>query len=66
MNLLQFGNRLIDTSDVVCAAREDETTKILLRGGHTVELDGEVGDVVWSRLSGRLIDQLRHAEAGGQ
>jgi hypothetical protein len=66
MNLLQFGNRLIDTSDVVFAAREDETTKILLRGGHTVELDGEVGDVVWSRLSGRLIGQLRPAEAGGQ
>jgi len=66
MNLLQFGNRLIDTSDVVFAAREDETTKLLLRGGHTVELDGEVGNVIWSRLSGRLIDQMRPAEAGKQ
>lgn len=58
MNLLQFGNRLLDTSDIVFAARDDDKTKLFLRGGHSVELEGEVGNVVWSRLAGRLIDQL--------
>jgi hypothetical protein len=66
MNLLQFGNRLIDPSDVVFAAREDDITKLLLRGGHTVELDGEVGSGIWTRLSGRLIDQMQPAEARTQ
>ncbi|MGD9627961.1 MAG: hypothetical protein AB7V18_01810 [Pyrinomonadaceae bacterium] len=58
MNLLQFGNRLLDTSDIVFAEREDEKTRLLLRGGHSVVLEGEVGNVVWSRLAGRLIDQV--------
>lgn len=62
MNLLQFGNRLLDTSDVVFAVREEEATKILLRGGHEVTLDGEVGNVVWSRLSQRLLDQMPQAD----
>lgn len=62
MNLLRFGNRLLDTSDVVYAVREDDATKIMLRGGHEVTLDGEVGNVVWSRLSGRLLDQMPPAE----
>ena len=62
MNLLQFGNRLIDMADVVFAAREEETTRLLLRGGHEVELHDEIGRVVWSRLAGRLIDQLPEAE----
>ena len=57
MNLLQFGNRLLDTSDVVFAVREEETTRLLLRGGHEVKLDGEVGNVVWSRLTQRVPDQ---------
>ena len=65
MNLLQFGNRLLDTSDVVFAEREDDVTKILLRGGHEVKLDGEVGNVVWSRLSGRLLDQMPQPEPAG-
>ena len=65
MNLLQFGNRLLDTSDVVFAEREDDVTNILLRGGHEVKLDGEVGNVVWSRLSGRLLDQMPQAEPAG-
>jgi hypothetical protein len=65
MNLLQFGNRLLDTSDVVFAEREDDVTKVLLRGGHEVKLDGEVGNVVWSRLSGRLLDQMPQAEPAG-
>ena len=58
MNLLQFGNRLLDTSDVVFAVREDDVTKLLLRGGHDVVLDGDVGAVVWARLSNPLIDQM--------
>jgi hypothetical protein len=58
MNLLQFGNRLLDTSDVVFAERVEDATKLLLRGGHEVTLDGEVGNVVWSRLSSRLLDQM--------
>ena len=62
MNLVQFGNRLLDTADVVFAEREEEVTKILLRGGHEVKLEGEVGNVVWSRLSGRLLDQMPQAE----
>ena len=62
MNLLQFGNRLLDTSDVVFAEREDDATKLLLRGGHEVKLDGDVGNVVWSRLSKSLLDQMPAAE----
>ena len=58
MNLLQFGNRLLDTSDVVFAEREDDATKLLLRGGHEVKLDGDVGNAVWSRLSKSLLDQM--------
>lgn len=63
MNLLQFGNTLIDPSDVVLAEREGEKTKLLLRGGHDVELDGDIGKAVWSRLAGRLIDQLPASES---
>ena len=62
MNLLQFGNRLIDMSDVVYAAREEEITRLMLRGGHEVELGDEIGRVVWSRLAGRLIDQMPQSE----
>ena len=62
MNLLQFGNRLLDTSDVVFAEREDDVTKVFLRGGHEVKLDGEVGNIVWSRLSNRLLDQMPQTE----
>lgn len=62
MNLLQFGNRLLDTSDVVFAAREEDVTKLLLRGGHEVKLEGEVGNVVWSRLSKSLLDQMPQSE----
>lgn len=62
MNLLQFGNRLLDTSDGVFAAREEDVTKLLLRGGHEVKLDGEVGNVVWSRLSKSLLDQMPQSE----
>jgi len=58
MNLLQFGNTLIDPADVAFAERIDEKTKLLLRGGHEVTLDGDLGNAVWSRLAGRLIDQL--------
>lgn len=65
MNLLQFGNRLLDTSDVVFAEREADVTRILLRGGHEVRLEGEVGNVVWSRLSGRLLDQMPQVEPAG-
>ena len=63
MNLLQFGNTLIDTSDVAFAERLDDKTKILLRGGHAVELDGDIGKAVWSRLAGRLIDQIPTSES---
>lgn len=62
MYLLQFGNRLLDTSDVVFAVREDETTKLMLRGGHEVVLDGDVGNVIWSRLANPLIDQMPKRE----
>lgn len=62
MNLLQFGNRLLDTSDVVFAVREDETTKLMLRGGHEVVLDGDVGNVIWSRHANPLIDQMPKTE----
>ena len=62
MNVLQFGNRLLDTADIVYAVREDEATKLLLRGGHEVTLEGEVGNVVWSRLAGRLLDQMPQVE----
>ncbi len=62
MNLLQFGNRLLDTSDVIFAEREEDATRLLLRGGHEVKLDGEVGNVVWSRLSQRLLDQMPQAD----
>lgn len=65
MNLLQFGNRLLDTTDIVFAERIEDATKILLRGGHEVVLDGEVGNVVWSRLSSRLLDQMPPAESVG-
>jgi hypothetical protein len=61
MNLLKFGEILIDLSDVVCAERDGEETKLLLRGGHKVEFVGEVGSVVWTRLAGRLIDQMPDA-----
>ncbi|HEX6279420.1 MAG TPA: hypothetical protein VFZ49_05330 [Pyrinomonadaceae bacterium] len=62
MNLLQFGNRLLDTSDVVFVVREDETTKLMLRGGHEVVLDGDVGNVIWARLSNPLVDQMPNRE----
>lgn len=62
MNLLQFGNRLLDTSDVVFAERDEDVTKLLLRGGHEVKLDGDVGNVVWSRLSKSLLDQMPERE----
>ena len=62
MNLLQFGNRLLATSDVVFAAREEDVTKLLLRGGHEVKLEGEVGNVVWSRLSKSLLDQMPQSD----
>lgn len=62
MNLLQFGNRLLDTSDVVYAIRDSESTRLMLRGGHEVVLEGDVGSVVWSRLAGSLIDQMPDAE----
>ncbi|MEQ1765203.1 MAG: hypothetical protein ABL984_18895 [Pyrinomonadaceae bacterium] len=62
MNLLQFGNRLLDPADVVFAVREEDATKLLLRGGHEVKLDGEVGNIVWSRLSKSLLDQMPQTE----
>jgi hypothetical protein len=63
MNLLQFGNRLLDTSDIVFAERVEGATKLLLRGGHEIVLAEEVGNVVWSRLSSRLLDQMPPAES---
>lgn len=62
MNLLQFGNTLLDTGDVVLAERIGETTRLLLRGGHSIVLEGELGHAIWSRLSGRLIDQMQGSE----
>jgi hypothetical protein len=62
MNLLQFGNTLIDLSDVVFAERNGDKTIILLRGGHDLELDGDISNAVWSRLAGRLIDQMPKGE----
>ncbi len=62
MNLLQFGNTLLDTGDVVLAERIGETTRLLLRGGHSIVLEGELGNAIWSRLSGRLIDQMQKTE----
>jgi len=58
MNLLQFDNTLLDLSDVVFAERDGDKTILLLRGGHDVELDGEISAAVWSRLAGPLIDQM--------
>lgn len=58
MNLLQFGTILIDLGDVLYAAREGDETVLKLRGGHELTLGGEVGNAIWNRLSGRLLDQM--------
>ena len=58
MNLFQFGNVLIDIGDVVYAAKEGDETVLKLRGGHEINLGGDVGAATWRRLSGGLIDQL--------
>ena len=62
MNLLQFGNVLIDLGDVVFVTRNNDETQLKLRGGHELSIDGDIGKAVWTRLSGRLIDQMPKAE----
>lgn len=58
MNLLQYGNILIDLSDIVFAKREGDETVLKLRGGHEIDLDGEIGQAIWNRLSRNLVDQM--------
>ena len=58
MNLVQYGNVLIDLSDIVFATREGDETVLKLRGGHELNIGGEVGQAIWNRLSGPLVDQI--------
>lgn len=46
----------------VFAAREDDMKRILLNGGHTVEVGREVGNVEWVGLSGGAIQPAHPAE----
>ena len=62
MNRLQFGNILIDLGNVVFTRREEKETVLRMRGGHDLYLGGEVGLVIWNRISGHLVDQIPNSE----
>lgn len=55
---MQYGNVLVDLSDVVFATREGDETVLKLRGGHELNVGGATGEAIWDRLSRPLIDQL--------